>query len=264
MRNSSELLRSYFDRKKNSRSGFSMRLFASSLGVAPSFASDILNGKKTIPLSRLSELKKVLELDELSLNLIKRALVEEALMEQGLDVEQTFKKQASRNYALSTKPNFSILTPWYNVAIMDLTTCDNFKKDPSWIAKRLGISKYQVEQSLNLLLSRGLLKESKGTYKKVNNKIRLALSESHEEIRKYHGQMIDKAKVELFSKTSKEAFELREIAGITIATNPKNISRARQRLVEAIHEVADILSEGECTDLYQINTQLFTLLSSQE
>ncbi|HWU44576.1 MAG TPA: TIGR02147 family protein [Bdellovibrio sp.] len=260
---SAKILKAYFERKQKSRSGFSVRSFAKALKVSPSFASDIINGKKPIPLARISDLAKILELDQASLETLKQALAEETLRLFGIEIETKRTSKALEDYELASKNQFSVLTPWYNIAIMDLTTCANFKKDPQWIAQRLGLTKYQVEQSLQHLISHKLLKETSDGYKKVASRIRMSLNESHQEIRGYHTQMIEKAKAEL-TKTSKESFERREISGITIAGNPKNIAKARRRLVQAIHEVADILSEGESTDLFQINTQLFSLLKSDD
>lgn len=260
---SSKLLKTYFERKKAARPGFTLRNFAKILKVAPSFASRLLTGQKAIPLSRLDELAEVLELDPTALRHLKRALVEETLKIHGLDVEELLDIQATKKYQLAPKSQFSVLNPWYHIAIMDLTTCSNFKKDNDWIAKRLKISKYQVEESIRLLIQQGLLSETKKGYTKVKEKIRLSLNESNIEIRKFHAQMIEKAKEELLKNTTKASFDRREISGITIAANPKNIAKARQRLVEALHEVAEIISEGECTDLFQLNTQLFSLLSSE-
>ncbi len=262
--NAAQLLLTYFERKKKSRSGFSLRGFAKSMRMSPSFVSNILNGKKTIPLARLTEIGKILELDDVSLDRLKRALIEETFQEHGIDIEKTLQSSAVEKYELAPKSQFSVLTPWYNVAIMDLSTCVQFQKDPLWIAQQLQISKYQVEQSLKFLLSQGLLKETKNGYKKVTDKIRLSLNESHQEIRGYHAQMMEKAKAELLSKTSKKSFDRREISGITIASNPKNIAKARQRLIAALHDVGEILGQGECTDLFQINTQMFSLLKSED
>jgi uncharacterized protein (TIGR02147 family) len=254
------LLKSYFERKKKSRPGFSLRSFAKAMDLSPSFVSGLLSGKKPIPLSRIPQLSRLLDLDSLAITHLKRALAQEALQSQGHDLVAIAPEAATKKYKLGSKSQFSLLSPWYNVPIMDLTTCANFEKDPAWIARQLGLSRYQVEQALLQLTANGFLKETKKGFKKIEDKMRISSNESHVEIRKFHGHMIDRAKEELFAKTTKADFDRREITGITIAADPKNIEKARQRLVEALHEVAEILSEGELTELYQINAQLFSLL----
>ena len=258
----SELLSEYFERKKASRGTFSVRGFAKALKVAPSFVSGMLQGKKSIPLARVGQIATILELDLLALAEFKRALAQQVLDEHNISIDDSgpTMQKASKKYRPAPKKHFSILASWYHVAILDLCTCDNFQKDNKWIADQLGITVYQVEFALKHLQSLGVLVETKDSYRKVNSKIRLAYNESHADIRKFHAQMIEKALEELKTKTSPEDFQKREITGITIAANPKNVKRARLRLTEALHEVAEILSEGETTDLYQINAQLFTLL----
>jgi uncharacterized protein (TIGR02147 family) len=259
-----QVLKMYFDRKQAARPGFSMRTFAKDLKVTPSFVSECLSGKKSIPLARIPELIDILELDDVAAEHLKRALILENLSQYGLDLETLKEEKDVLKFQPVPKSQFTLLNPWYNIAIMDLTTCEGFKKDHEWIAKRLGLSRYQVEHSLNQLIASGLLQETEEGYKKIAEQIRLSINESHSEIRKYHASMIEKAKQELLTKTSKTAFDLREISGVTIAANPQQVAKARQILVDAIHEAATVLSQGPCTDLYQINIQLFSLLKSEE
>lgn len=260
--NSARLLSFHFERKKYSRPSFSLRAFAKLLKISPSFASGMITGRKTIPSSRVEQISEVLELDYMAKSELKNALAAEALKSFGdssLTMQLTTPR-ASQKYKLAPKSQRSILGEWYYVAILDLTTCSNFQGDTGWIASRLGISKYQAEFALKQLQSFGVLRKTAEGFEKVETKMRLAFRESEKDIRKFHSQMLEKAKAELLNKTSLDDFKKREITGITIAANPKNLERARIKLTEALHEVAEILSEGQTTDLYQINAQLFTLL----
>ena len=225
----SELLRDFFKRKKASRHAFSLRSFAQAMKVSPSFISAMLQGKKPIPLARVDQIAKILDLDLLALNELKRALALQILNEHNtsLDIEGPTSQKASKKYRSAPQNQFSILSSWYYVAILDLCTCAHFQKNNDWIAKQLGITPYQVEFALKRLQDLGAIVETKSGFKKVISKIRLACHESHSDIRKFHAQMIEKAQEELRNKTSQEDFEKREITGITIATNPKNIQRAR-------------------------------------
>jgi uncharacterized protein (TIGR02147 family) len=197
---------------------------------------------------------------------LKQAVAREVLQDLELDpgVFSEDGMAALKSFVPMPNKHFSLLTPWYNIAILDLSTCDHFQKDPLWIAAQLGIGRYQVVEALKALVEHGLLIETETGYTKVESKIRLSLNSSHAEIRKFHYQMIEKAQEELSKKTSKQDFDRREISGITIATNPANLEQARQHILKAVHEAADMLSVGECTDLYQINTQLFSLLKKSE
>lgn len=71
--------------------------------------------------------------------------------------------------------------------------------------------------------------------------------------------MIEEAQKNLTIKTSKNDFERRLISGITVAVNPHKVEQCKKMLDETLHQVSLILSEGECTEVYQMNIQLFPL-----
>lgn len=262
MRTPAEILKFHFDRKKETKPGFSLRVASKSMAISPSFFSAVMNGKKSLPNARVAEICKALDLDGAAAAELIDAVAREQIGSLGLDqpAASEIKNESLRSFVQLANSKFSLLNPWYNIAILDLSTCDHFQKEPLWIAAQLGLSRYQVTESLRKLVEHGLLIETPSGFEKVDKKIRLALNSSHAEIRKFHLEMIKKAQSELLEKTTKQDFDLREISGITIAANPKNIARARQIILAAVHEAADVLAEGECTDLFQINTQLFSLL----
>ncbi len=98
-----------------------------------------------------------------------------------------------------------------------------------------------MTETLRQLVEQGFLTENENGYIKSLNKIRLALNQPHEGIRKFHTEMIEKAKTLL---KTEEGWQNREITGLTIAGNPENFERARLKLIEAFHEAANILSDG--------------------
>ena len=186
------------------------------------------------------------------------------LEERGVELKISKRGEQFESYSAVSKQMSSVLLKWYNLAILDLTTCSNFRSDPGWIAKQFGISVEEVKEALRLLVDLGLLEKTKGSFKKTTLKIRFPASESMMNfIRKYHMEMIGRA-AKTLERTSKEDFERRLITGITVAANPMQFAKARKRLNEALHEVADLLAEGECTEVYQINAQLFPLTQTLE
>ena len=80
---------------------------------------------------------------------------------------------------------------------------------------------------------------------------------SSSELRNFHEQMIQRSLRHLKLKTNEQHVNQRLISGITLAGNPKNLARAIAHLEKALHETAEILNEGDCTEVYQLNNQLF-------
>ncbi|MBK7959754.1 MAG: DUF4423 domain-containing protein [Bdellovibrionales bacterium] len=75
----------------------------------------------------------------------------------------------------------------------------------------------------------------------------------------FYKKTLQLAQTELL-RTAQEDFERRLITSISCAVNPSQIPLAKQRLAEALREVRDILTEGECTDVFFLQAQLFSVL----
>jgi len=137
----------------------------------------------------------------------------------------------------------------------------NFKPDVGWIAKRLGITVHQAKDGIATLSRTGFLKTDGSRWEKNKERLRFPTVASHPSVRKFHSQMISKAARHLNHATSKEDFARRLITGLTIAVNPEQIEAARAIIHKALYDVAEILTQGACTEVYQMNLQLFPLTS---
>ena len=76
--------------------------------------------------------------------------------------------------------------------------------------------------------------------------------------------MIAKALQVLLGETDDVSFSRRMITAISFAANPQRLKQGRERLMELIYEIADIMTEGDCTEVYQLNVQFFPLTKQSE
>lgn len=159
--------------------------------------------------------------------------------------------------------DFSLNDKWYYIALLDLTTCSNFKPDNQWMAQRLGITEEEVLFALTQLEKAGLLKVENETYKKIDANLLIPTVSSRKKIREYHKVMSQKAVEVMMSKTSPENFQKRLIQGTTIAANPERLESAKGIIKKALIDVINTLTEGDCTELYHLNLQLFPLLNDE-
>ena len=56
---------------------------------------------------------------------------------------------------------FSVISKWYCFAILNLSECHDFRWSITWIAKRLGITPFQVKEAIEKMEKVGLLKRTK-------------------------------------------------------------------------------------------------------
>ena len=133
--------------------------------ISPSHLSRILQGKKKIPDTKLNQLSKALSLDEVQVKVLKEPLLYEDFKQNEEKLEQLneLADHRSQNKISSlskykeledTKRDF--MSNWYNIAILDLTTCSNFQLNYQWIAKKLNLSIQEVKESIKKLIEEKL------------------------------------------------------------------------------------------------------------
>lgn len=253
-----EILESFFDRKKASQPGYSLRAFARDLGVSPAFASLVMKGKKRLPLRLVDRAVRVLDVDMESAYKLKQEYVPEEILRSHRLLDRQFMNNHA-DWVLQERQKLKALRHWFYIAILDLTTCADYDGTVEQIARRLGLALPTVEVALRELVELGLLVEKDGRLVKTTKDMRLAASQSQADIRRFHSQLLDKAKEEMSEKTSSEDFSRRLITGITIAANPEKIEAAKKMLSECLHEIAVLLKDGHSTEVYHLSAQLFPL-----
>lgn len=254
-------------RKQMANSLYSQRAFARDLGVSSAFVTKVLTGQRTLPLNRFKKISKLLEMDITEQDQYLQSVVFHSLKSPELRslVQQRPLMVSSKmdKYSRQDKKKFHVLGEWYNVAILDLVTCTNFNADPKVIARRLGITAQQASNSLDGLVRVGILEKKNGTYEKVEKDILFPVSQSQQLIQNFHRQMIKKAYDQL-AKQSEADYDRRLITGFTIAANLENLEKLKKLIFDFSSEAGEQLSSGECTEVYQLNVQLFPLTEREK
>lgn len=241
---------------------FSLRALARSLGVSHTYLSLILNGKKTLSLKRAIQFAQLLGLDKRESDLFIETAKNEAsgrLLERlQLNPEGSrarAKKVKQQRFFELESDRFHIVADWYHFPIMVLTETKGFRQDPKWIAQRLGISPEQVVDGIDRLKRLGLLEEKNGQLRKSDHPVLVRPKRADVSVRTYHEKMIAMA-LEALSKVD---FEARDFNGYVIPVNVSRIPEAKKRIAKFCVAMMEFLSEGECTELFQLNLQLFPL-----
>jgi len=264
-----ELLKKYFEKKREKNAKFSLRLLASKLKLSPAFVSNVLSGKRELPLPRAGEFARILDMDAFATRKLVRAIV----MEQDLDREtmgdinldpdevnaSLLGELPSEKYLESISKNHSVLDQWYYLPILDLTSCKGFRADPAWIADRLGLKKEVAEMAWKRLVNMGCVTERAGKWRKEEERILFPAARTDPVIQKYHLFLLEKSMDELRNQRSEENFQRRLVMSISVSSNPENLARAKKYLEEALIRAADILNEGPGEEVYHLGVQCFPL-----
>lgn len=247
-------------RLKREQSSTSIRGLAQRLKVTPSYLSKVFRGEKPLSLPLAGKLAKALHFDHHQTAEIQRLLLEDIESSKIVTGLRTLKKKRglSTQYAILGKPDYWLLEEWYHLPLLNLATVEGF--DPQTAASRLQITSEQASHSLQRSLQSGYLRETvNGNIEHTDIKVRFPTDRSHESVRKFHRAMIERALNLISGVPNDQDFTERLLSGVAMACNPNAIPQAKLVLEEAIFKAVDILTEGPCTEVFQLNLQLFRL-----
>ncbi len=246
-----QALRDEYLKRRSKNGKYSTRAFARDLGVSQAWVSLVMAGKRKLTPAASARIAVTPGLSPQT----RQAL-------QPKSIQATAGQNPAPGFARLEFDRFQAISSWEHIAILDLTTLRNFKSDEKWIATRLKLSPVVVRDAIERLVRIGLLNFIDGKLCKSERLLLVPTSKSHAEVRAYHRGMIERGLEEL-KETSPEAFGRREISGFTIAVNPDRLANAKSRIWEFQKELAAYLSEGPCTELYQLNCLFFPLTQSK-
>jgi uncharacterized protein (TIGR02147 family) len=261
------ILKKYLQAKQAEDRRYSLRRLAKEVELSPTHISHILNDKKPLTHTAAIGIITRLHMTPEWANMLYRATLRSdayspevrRVLEQGaLAAAQVGTTQVHLHPVANE--NFELLSKWYNLAILELTYCKDFKSNTRWMAQRLNISPEEVKISVAQLLKAGLLvKTVDGKLKKSKAKIEFSTPRSESAIRNFHESMIERARIAL-QNPKYAAFKKRTITGLTVPVSPKRFEEAEERIQKFLADMISLLSaDGDCDEVYQCNIQFFPL-----
>ena len=231
--------------KKNPQ--YSQRSFSKMLGVSPGALSEIMSGKR--PLTHKNAVKIAIGL---GLNKVDTKNFLGFLNDSSEVASHDFKEIQLSN------DSFSIVSNWYCFAILSLADCCDFKWSISYISKRLGVSMIEVKDALEKMTRVGLIKKIRGNLKACEDYVISPDGVTSKAIKSYHHSILNMASVALEQQTVDE----REISGISMAINPKNISKMKKDIDDFQRELIEKYCKGKRSEVYHLEFALFKLTKS--
>lgn len=244
-------LKEAYLRKLERNSAYSLRAFSRDLRMSHSHLGRVMAGKRNLSLAQAAAIA-----DRLALAAPERAAFLQSATEAAI---------ASARRAPAPRPDketfltlevdrFRVLSDWYHGALLEIVTLKDFKPSASWAARKLGLTTRQVQAALGRLQRLGLLEVSKESWKRTSAHI-VVPSQASSAIRAYHKQMLEKATESL--ETAQP--EARDITGTTIAFDPARLPEVKERIRKFRKSLMELAAEGNPSDLFQLNVQLFSL-----
>jgi uncharacterized protein (TIGR02147 family) len=221
-RNAGEFLGNLLEYRKRKNPRYSLRAFAKTLGFSHSHLSEVIRGKKKLPLKTARTLAERLALGPEEINVF----IELAQGSQHLDSLIDMMEMP-----MISKSQISVFSHWYNMVILELAKIPGVSLTPEFAAQSIGIPKIQCEKAITNLIDLGMLSVENGkiTRKQVAA-VRTKTSDSV--IDEYSEQLLELAKKAIGKPTSTRA-----MGSKIFPMSSRHFSILQERIFTLIHDI---------------------------
>ncbi len=248
-------------RRQKRNPAYSLRAFSRDLGIGSSRLSEIINSKVG-----LSEDRAVIIAEKLQLADAEKSLFVDLV--QGEHARSSLAKQAAlkrvRDRMLQArkieKEDFSLISDWYNLALIELLNVDGLEHSVESFAKRLGIRETVIAETIERLKHLGYIGMRDGRWIPTEPETTTDKDIPSMAIREYHRQILDKAK----SAIEDVPLEKRDFSSAVFALNSKQLQYAKERIHAFRRSLVKDLEEMPDKDgVYCLSLQFFELTGKQ-
>lgn len=215
---------------------YSLRSFAQALGISPANLSLLINGRRPASRKTIARI-----LDRVELTARDKAALQKLNQKASEPVTDTIDLQVLED-----------LCHWQCYAILSLLQTADFESNETWIAKRLGVSVFEIKRSLHALIAADVIDVSETSWRQ-KTEIRINNQTTSATIRGFHRQLIDKA----LSAMEQLPPAARDISSITFAMSPEKMAQAKEEIRRFRLKMNDLLEDpGNSTEVYNLTVQL--------
>lgn len=258
-----KILQDEFEKRTKKNCNYSLRAFARDLAVSPSLISRVLSGQRNLSLSKARQIARTLFKDLKKRRIFIYSVEYETSKicsekkEYLQKLERIYPDNESRNLKLDV---LKIISNWYHVAIMDMTDLYDFNLKYNTtlkIAKYLGVDQKEVKESIERLISVGLLKRENKKILKRHHKLVSPSGVSNQSIKEFHKQMLQKATTAI----TRQSIKRRYITGQTITISQEAYQDICEQVCKFQESVGQIIHSdvNQKNKLYHLGVQFFDL-----
>ncbi len=242
---------------------YSLRAFSRDLGISPSRLSDALSGRSGFSREAALQVAKRLgfgpDEQDYFATLAEARHSRSVRQREAASAKLESISQAhavDQEYRQVQLDSFKVISDWHHFAILELTALSDFDSSSNWIAKRLGIHIFEVDQAVERLIRLKLLSKRNGTLSATDAKSATPSGVASEAIRNFHRQILEKAALQL----QNQPVESREYSTNVLAIDRRKLPEAKSALKTFRRRFCRDLGESQEKDsVYCLSIQLFEL-----
>lgn len=234
---------------------YSLRSFASKLGIEAGSLSQILNGNRKISKKMAARICDALLVDP-----IERSQTLSAFEAKKTSTTGTGATLDSDEYLKISADQFSVISDWHHFAILSLVKTKDFKNNSRFISERLGIGLVDADRAVKRLIRLGMLEEKNSKLVRTQAKVRTSDDIASTSVKRAHFQTLELAKQAL----EKYPVEQRDYTTITMPTDPECLPEAKELIRKFQQDLCDLMTKKKNpTEVYRLSVELFPLTHLQ-
>ncbi len=233
---------------------YSIRAYARDLEMNSSTLSQILSGKRSLPVRGSQVIASRLGLDEKE-----TTLFTESINRSYLAIDQIKTAPLDERFMLD-ESYYKVIAEWEHYAVLDLYELSDFENSPTFMARKLKLTTERMDLVLDNLIHCGLLVEDdKGNLVKVHADIRTTEDIEGEALNAAHLEELDLGK----QKLQEVPKNLRDFSSSTYAIDPEKLTEAKIIIREFRRKMTTLLKAGDKKDVYMLAIQFFPLTDTE-
>lgn len=240
-----EFLRDELVRRCKKNPSYSLRSFASSLGMNHALVSMIIRGKRSLTPATITKIGSALGLSPTELNRF---------------LENSSKKNQIKKMNDLTLDTFHMITEWYHDAIMELSRVKGFVGTAKYVSSALGISIGVAQDAIERLSRLGLISIlPDGTWEHVESFSTIQHNDFTSPALRAFQKNILNLSSEAVNAVPKN---LRDHTCITVAMSTKDLTEIKEKIKTFRREMMAFLHRKEAAqldDVYCMSLSLFPL-----
>jgi uncharacterized protein (TIGR02147 family) len=235
--------------KQRSNPHYSLRAYARDLGLHSSTLSQVLKGKRSLPVKNSLEV-----VTKLNLGPKERTLFLESIYQNKSRLDDIKVDEVDDRFMLD-ESYYKAIAEWEHFAFLDLIELEDFKSDLNYIAAKLGITINRAEVVINNLLQLGLMKIEEDEFVRIYENIRTTEDIKSQALKAAHLETLDLGK----EKLEKVDVTLRDFSSMTLAIDPEKMNEAKAIISEFHQKFEALFKDGEKSEVYQLAIQFYPL-----
>ena len=233
---------------------YSLRAYARDLGIHSSTLSQVLKGKRPLPVKNSVEF-----VIKMGLGPKERTLFLESLYRTKTNIDN-IKIDLSDDRFMLDESYHKVIAEWEHYTVLELYDLANFEMSIDEVSRRLGITPNRADVVINNLITCGLLVHKDGKLERAHSTIRTTEDVKSQALKEAHIETLEIGK----KKLEEVEVDLRDYSVMTIAMDPNKLPEAKTIIREFRQKMAALLRDGDKTEVYQMAIQLYPLTNKNE